>query len=83
MRDDEEKQNRELNEKQREKEHTLNTQVERRKEMEEEHNRKLRMMKAEHERKKASDEEKFEALQEQKELAAEECSNTIRQLKME
>ena len=51
--------------------------------MEEEHNRKLRMMKAEHERKKASDEEKFEALQEQKELAAEECSNTIRQLKME
>ena len=40
-------------------------------------------MKREHERKKFSDEEKFEALLEQKELAAEEFSKTIRNLKME
>ena len=40
-------------------------------------------MKKEHERKKASDEEKFQALLEQKDLAAEDFSNTIRQLKIE
>ena len=40
-------------------------------------------MKKEHERKKASDEEKFDSLLEQKENAAEDFSNTIRQLKVE
>lgn len=40
-------------------------------------------MKKEHERKKLSDEEKFEALLEQKESAAEDFSNTFKQLKME
>lgn len=51
--------------------------------MEELHARQLLQMKKEHERKKLSDEEKFEALLEQKESAAEDFSNTIKQLKME
>jgi len=51
--------------------------------MEELHNRQLLQMKKEHERKKASDEEKFDSLLEQKENAAEDFSNTIRQLKVE
>lgn len=46
--------------------------------MEELHARQLLQMKKEHDRKKASDEEKFQALLEQKDLAAEDFSNTIR-----
>lgn len=80
---EEQKLNAELNDKQREKEDTMRFQAEKRKEMEELHTRQLLQMKKEHERKKTSDEEKFEALLEQKEIAADDFSNTIRQLKME
>ena len=45
--------------------------------------RTLQQLKKEHERKKATDEEKFQALLEQKEEAAEEFQETIRQLKGE
>ena len=44
---------------------------EKRKEITDLHARQLRLMKMEHDRKKSADEEKFEALQEQKEEAAE------------
>ena len=61
----------------------LRFQVAKRKEIEEHHMRTLQSLKKEHERKKATDEEKFQALLEQKEEAAEEFQETIRQLKVE
>ena len=80
---EEQKLNHELNSKQSEKDYTLHDQQKKRKELDELHARRLLEMKKEHERKKFSDEEKFEALLEQKELAAEEFSKTIRNLKIE